>query len=57
MKHLYLCDGTIPKCKCSSGCYKNGGECRHTSNVKYAKIKSNKRIFKRVQESLFEEEK
>lgn len=34
-KVLYLCDGLRP-CGGSSGCYRNGGECRHTANEGHA---------------------
>lgn len=34
-KVFYLCDGKVPECK-KTDCYKNGGECKHTSNVEYA---------------------
>lgn len=30
-KRLYLCDGTVEGCK-KTMCYKNGGECHHTSD-------------------------
>lgn len=34
-KLFYLCDGEVPECR-KKGCYKNGGECKHTSNIKHA---------------------
>ena len=36
-KILYLCDGELEKCRMKSGCYKNGGDCMHTSNIEHAK--------------------
>ena len=32
---FYLCNGEKEDCK-KRTCYKNGGECKHTSNVEYA---------------------
>ena len=34
-KVFYLCDGNVPECK-KTFCYQNGGECRHTSDIKHA---------------------
>ena len=35
---IYLCNGKNPDCKnFPEGCYLNGGECRHTRHVEYAK--------------------
>lgn len=34
-KVFYLCDGEKEDCK-KNTCYKNGGGCKHTSNVKHA---------------------
>lgn len=34
-KIFYLCDGEVPECKKRS-CYKRGGECKHTTNIKHA---------------------
>ena len=34
---IFLCDGMVEECCSKKGCYKNGGDCRHTSNVRYAK--------------------
>lgn len=31
-KHLYLCNGKVPKCTNSLGCYINGGHCCHTKD-------------------------
>lgn len=36
MINLYLCNGMCPECRMSAGCYINGGECSHTSKVKYS---------------------
>lgn len=33
----YLCDGCDERCKSSIGCYLNGGECKHTSDIFHAK--------------------
>lgn len=44
---FYLCDGNVENCnKCS--CYKNGGECRYTSDISHAinSIGHNKMISK-----------
>lgn len=30
---LYLCDGNVASCRMKLGCYKNGGSCRHTSDI------------------------
>lgn len=35
MNTFYLCDGDVPECK-KRGCYKNGGECHHTSHQIHA---------------------
>ena len=32
---FYLCDGEVPDCK-KGGCYKNGHDCCHTSNIEHA---------------------
>lgn len=32
---LFLCDGHVPKCQNSFGCYINGGECKHTSDFSH----------------------
>lgn len=37
-KLLYLCDGNIQTCK-KDWCYKNGGECKHTTNEEHARNK------------------
>ena len=34
-KVMYLCDGEVPECEKTS-CYKNGGPCRHTTDVDHA---------------------
>ena len=34
-KIFYLCDGKREKCK-KTRCYKNGGECRHTTDINHA---------------------
>lgn len=31
----FLCDGHIEKCKDHLGCYLNGGECKHTTNISH----------------------
>lgn len=33
---LYLCDGENENCT-KKGCYLNGGECKHTKNIRHAK--------------------
>ena len=41
-KVFYLCDGKVPRCmekyggKGSPGCFRNGGNCKHTSNPEHA---------------------
>lgn len=35
-KVFYLCDGEVENCK-KTRCYKNDGDCNHTSNIKHAK--------------------
>lgn len=35
-KVFYLCDGEVENCK-KTVCYKIGGDCKHTSNIKHAK--------------------
>ena len=32
---FYLCDGEREKCK-KRNCYKNGGNCRHTTDISHA---------------------
>ncbi len=32
---LYLCDGKVPTCR-KTECYKQGRNCRHTSDVNHA---------------------
>lgn len=34
---LYVCNGTKKGCMLSKECYKNGGECRTTSDIRFAK--------------------
>lgn len=35
-KIFYLCDGKVEKCS-KRTCYKNGGDCKHTSDIEHAK--------------------
>lgn len=42
---LYLCDGERPDCK-KTGCYKTGGECRHTFDVEHARNFSEEKFLK-----------
>lgn len=42
MKEVYLCNGE-KSCSSSCGCYKNGGECRHTADAGYALNKAEDR--------------
>ncbi len=35
-KVFYLCDGEVENCK-KTMCYKNGGVCNHTSNIRHAR--------------------
>lgn len=39
-----LCDGNVEECT-KEGCYKNGGECNHTTNIKHALNPPEKRRF------------
>jgi len=41
---LYLCDGDVPGCR-KTGCYKRGGECRHTTDISHALNPDGKRCF------------
>lgn len=34
----FSCNGENPKCKNHIGCYKNGGPCTATTDIKYAKL-------------------
>lgn len=34
-KIFFMCDGDVPECK-KTGCYKRGGECMRTSDVRHA---------------------
>lgn len=34
-KIFYLCDGERENCK-KRNCYKNGGDCRHTTDISHA---------------------
>lgn len=34
-KILFLCDGNVPECK-KTHCYKSGGECKCTSDIRHA---------------------
>lgn len=43
-KTFVLCDGKINGCK-KTECYKNGGECRHTTDSKHAINPPEKRRF------------
>ena len=38
-KKAYLCNWNMKRCK-KTGCYINGGECRHTTDERYRKNKS-----------------
>ena len=41
---MYLCDGEVETCT-KTGFYKNGWDCRHTSNIDHALNPANKRKF------------
>lgn len=43
-KTFVLCDGKVEECD-KRGCYKNGGECRHTTDTKHAINPPEKRRF------------
>ena len=32
---FYFCNGENPACSRCEGCYKSGGECKQTTNIKY----------------------
>lgn len=36
MAGQYWCNGEIPNCQNKKDCYKDGGFCRHTTDVNYA---------------------
>ena len=38
-KKAYLCNGKVKQCK-KTYCYLNGGECRHTTDIRYRKNKT-----------------
>lgn len=44
----YLCNGT-KECHTHENCYKNGGECEHTFDPKYARIDDQTKNFGRKQ--------
>lgn len=52
-KVFYLCDGEKEDCKKRS-CYKDGGECKHTSNINHAL--NFKRVGKSENGSFYEKE-
>lgn len=37
MKTFYYCKGDVPTCMNCSGCYKQGGPCKHTTKLEHAK--------------------
>lgn len=47
-KTFYLCNGCNDEECLKTDCYKQGGPCRHTSNVKYAKNPFGERKFKKL---------
>lgn len=51
---FYLCDGEKEDCKKRS-CYKNGGECEHTKDIKHARNFEKKRP--EIEQSSFWEKK
>lgn len=54
MKTLVFCNGENKECS-KTQCYKNGGECRHTTNTAYAlNQKENRRFIKSVYGDNFE---
>ena len=53
---FYLCSGNNPMCNKRS-CYKNGGECRHTTNRAYAKYGDKVLPVKKIGDGIFQTEK
>lgn len=46
-KYFYLCNGKVTDCA-KTHCYLLGGDCKHTSQIEFAKNKTDKRNFYRV---------
>lgn len=56
-KYFYLCNGKKPECKDHINCYKNGGECKYTEFLQYARPKRGRRKFKKEHGAYFEKGK
>ena len=54
-KVLYLCNGQKEDCA-KTGCYINGGECKHTTDEKYAANEADRRKFRMMNHCMVEEE-
>ena len=37
VKTYFLCNGKMPQCKYAEGCFQNGGGCKRTSHIDYAR--------------------
>ena len=37
VKTYFLCNGKMPECKYAEGCFQNGGGCKRTSHIDYAR--------------------
>ena len=37
VKTYFLCNGKMPECKYVEGCFQNGGGCKRTSHIDYAR--------------------
>ena len=37
VKTYFLCNGKMPECKYAEGCFQNGGGCKRTSHIAYAR--------------------
>lgn len=37
VKTYFLCNGKVPECKYAEGCFQNGGGCKRTSHIDYAR--------------------
>ena len=37
VKIYFLCNGKVPECKYAEGCFQNGGGCKRTSHIDYAR--------------------
>ena len=47
-KYFYLCNGKVTNCA-KTHCYLFGGDCKHTSQIEFAKNKTDKHNFYRLE--------